>query len=149
MKPILDERKRGVVCGILAVGGSFQLAAQRVGCSRQTIRNTANRDPVFRKQLHEAQTNPEILFLNTIREAGQQAKFWPAAKWALQHMNPDRYTRKARTMSLSEVRELISQMVGAIAKAIPDAHVRAEVRRRIYKLTGQRLRKVKESRRGK
>ncbi len=148
MKPILDESKREIICGILAVGGTYQLAAQRVGCSRQTIRNTANRHPEFRKKLDEATTNPEILFLNTIREASKQAKFWPAAKWACNTCIRTA-TRKARTMSVREVRELISQLVSAVAQAIPDVHLRAEVRRRIYELTGRRLRKAKESRRGK
>src|SRR5262245_55705902 len=66
MKTILDDKKKGEICGILAVGGTYAMAAKRVGCSRMTIWRAANRDPEFRKRMYRAQTRPEKTFLNTI-----------------------------------------------------------------------------------
>jgi hypothetical protein len=149
MKPILDESKRQKICGVLVVGGTYQLAARAVGCSRHTIRNTAKRDPAFAEMLQKAKANPELFFLNTIRQAALEPKYWPAAKWALQHMYPDRYSRKAWTMSIAEVKELVTQLVGSIVEVIPDRHIRAEVRRRVYRLTGAAIRKTKKDRHGK
>jgi hypothetical protein len=149
MKPVLDESKRQTICSILAVGGTYGLAAHAVGCARQTIRNTANRDPAFAKKLQEAKANPEVFFLSTIRKAAQDPKYWTAAKWALQHMYPDRYMRKAWTMSIAEVKDLVSQLVGSIVQVIPDRHMRAEVRRRVYRLTGAAIREAKNKRHGK
>src|SRR6266536_3340620 len=107
-KQILDSDKRAQIITVLSVGGTYGLAAKHVGCSRQTIYATADRDPEFKKQLSEARASTEIEFLETIKyHAGRQTKSWQAAKWALQHMNPDRFARKAFTLPLADVKDLI------------------------------------------
>jgi hypothetical protein len=142
MKPILDSEKRAKIVTVLTLGGTFALAAQHVGCSRVTIFRTAKRDPDFRKELDNAMASTEIQFLQTIQAAGKDN--WQAAKWALQHMHPDRYARKAFTMSLADVKDLISQLLDAIAEVIRDPATRAAVRRRIRKLTDSAIRQAKE-----
>src|SRR5262245_35398632 len=131
-KQILDDEKRARIITILSVGGTYALAAQHVGCSRQTIFRAANRDPEFRKRLDEAKSSTEIQFLETIKVAGIENKCWQAAKWALQHMHPDRYARKAFTLPLADVKALISQVLDTIAKAISDSKTHAKVRRRVH-----------------
>ncbi|HEY2760133.1 MAG TPA: hypothetical protein VGI75_05305 [Pirellulales bacterium] len=142
MKPILDATKRAKICGILSVGGTYRMAAKFVGCSRQTIRNTAKRDPEFQRQLDQTQVSPEITFLKTLHTAAQDK--WLAAKWALQHMYPDRYARKAATMAVYDVKDLISQLVTAITKVIPDSKTRALVRRKVRQITGAAIRKTRD-----
>ena len=150
MKPVLDQTKRAKICGILQVGGTYRMAAKFVGCSRHTIRNTANRDPEFQRQLDQTQVSPEITFLKTLHDAAQDK--WQAAKWALQHMYPDRYGRRAATMAIDDVKDLISQLLAAITKVIPDSNIRAAVRRQVRQITGAAIRKTRTDprrRRGK
>jgi len=144
MRPILDEDKRNEIIGVISVGGTYALAARKVGCSRQTIRRTAARDPEFRRRLNEARAAPEHKFLKTIEAAAGEKKYWQAAKWALQHEYPDRYGRKPRTMTLADVKDLVTQLLEAVLQVIPDSTIRAAVRRRVYKVSGDSLRKAKE-----
>jgi hypothetical protein len=147
MKKILDDKRRAAIIGVLSVGGTYALAAQRVGCCRRTIFRTANRDPKFRRQLNRAKSRTEYQFLKTIERAGKDN--WQAARWALQHVHPDRYNRRAFTMSLAEVKDLISQFLEAIAQEITDSKTRMAIRRRIKRLTDSAIAKAKERARGR
>lgn len=89
MKPTLDDSKRSAICTILSLGGTRRMAARYVGCTERTIRNTAARDRKFSQSLKQTELSPEITFLRTLLNAGKEAKYWQAAKWALQHMYPD------------------------------------------------------------
>jgi hypothetical protein len=143
-KPLLDDDKRSEIITVLALGGTFALAAHHVGCSRATIFRAAKLEPEFRKQLTEAMASTEIQFLKTIKRAGSENKCWQAAKWALEHMHPDRYARKAFTMPLADVKDLVSQVLDAIAQEITDYKTRVAVRRRIRRLVDGAIRKAKE-----
>ncbi len=145
MKPILDATKRAQICAILTVGGTKRLAAKFVGCSTQTIYNTAQRDSEFKRQLDQTQVSPEITFLKTLHSAAQEK--WQAAKWALQHMYPYRYARKAAAMSVEDVKDLISQLLAAIVKVIPDSKIRAAVRRQVRLITRAAIRKASNNHR--
>jgi hypothetical protein len=144
MKNILDQPAQSAICGILAVGGTFELAARYVGCSRKTIYNTANRDPEFREKLKQSQSGNELVFLNTIKEAGKQTKYWAAAKFALQHMYPERYARKPGTMHVKDVQDLVGQIVRAVVAVVPDVALRNAIRLKIRNLVGPYFHKAKE-----
>src|SRR4051812_33208740 len=124
MKRSLDKHAQGAICGILSVGGTFDLAARYVNCTRKTIYNTAQRDPEFREKLKQSQSGNELMHLNTIKEAGKQIRYWPAAKWALEHMYPDRYARKPGTMRVRDVQDLVGQIVQAVVSVVPDVALR-------------------------
>ena len=88
--PILDELKRREILAILTVGCRRRTAAKYVGCTVQTISNTAARDPDFAKQVRQAEQQAEIGALKEIREAGKEPRHWRAAAWLLERRNPDR-----------------------------------------------------------
>ncbi|HTQ40327.1 MAG TPA: hypothetical protein VMJ32_14980 [Pirellulales bacterium] len=136
MQPTLDEAKRKAICAILSVGGTRRMAARFVGCAERTIRNTAARDPAFRRALKQTDVSPEITFLKTLFNAASDAKHWQAAKWALQHIYPERYARRPQTFTIDQTKELLSQMIQSIDKAIPDEKTRAAIRRKIRILAG-------------
>jgi hypothetical protein len=71
------------------------------------------------------------------------------ARWALQHMHPDRYARRPLTMGINDVKDLIQQVMHAIAARIKDPPTRAAVRRAIRSLVGDAVRKCKEQQRPK
>jgi hypothetical protein len=151
MKKTLDDEKRAAIYGILAVGGTRRLAARYVGCSPATIHNTVLRDAEFRRRIRKAEVRAEYDFLSTIRAAAakKDARYWQAAKWALQHMYPERYSRRARTMALEDVKDLISHLLAAILKVIPESSLRAAVRLQVRTVAGAAIRKAKEPRRAK
>lgn len=145
MKTTLDPEKRKKILNVLTVGGTFALAAQHVGCSRATIFRAARQDPDFRNQLNEAMATTELEFLETLKlHAGKDNHCWQAAKWGLQHMNPDRYARRAFTIPLPDVKDLISQVLDAVAQGITDTKTRTAVRRRVRGLVDVAVRKAKE-----
>ncbi len=144
MKQILDDKRRSEIAAILAVGGTYAMAARYVGCDRGTIRNTTARDPQFAEQLAKAQSGAEFQFLHTIKEAGKETRYWQAAKWALEHMYPDRYRRQPRTMALEAVKDLISQLMRAALHNVEDSSVRAQIRLNFRVITGETFRKLKE-----
>src|SRR5262245_49289617 len=145
MKTTIDNQKQGAVCGILSVGGTLSLAAKYLGCHRNTIRNAARRDPQFAERMQNAQAGNEIQFLNTIHEAAKDPHNWQAARFALTHMYPDRYGRGPRTMPINDVGDLISQLIQAIVRVVPDAPTRQAIRVTIRSIIGPALRKAKEN----
>jgi hypothetical protein len=59
-------------------------------------------------------------------------------------MYPDGYARPARTMTLPDVKDFALQLLQGVLAEIPHSNIRAAVRRRVFKMTGDRLRKAKE-----
>jgi transposase-like protein len=146
MQPILDETKRREVCAILSVGGTRAMAARYVGCSQRTLRRAAQRDLRFRQQLRKTEISPEITFLKTMLNAGSDVKHWQAAKWALQHIYPDRYARRPQTLTIEQTKDLISQVIKSIGKKVPDPKTRAAIHRQIAKITRRSTRKKTRAR---
>ncbi len=120
------------------------MAAKHVGCCCKTIHNTANRDPKFRRQLDQTQVSPELTFLKTVHAAGQEK--WQAARWALQHMYPDRYARKARTIPVADVKLILSQLIATVRNAIADRKIRAAVLKRLRAVAAVEIRKAQNPR---
>jgi hypothetical protein len=119
--PTLDEIKRGEICAILSVGGSRTTAARYVGCSPSTIRNTSERDPQFAEQLDQAESRHEVGYLQNIRAASQKEQYWRAAAWALERHYPDRYgPRKAGTISVEQITQLLAQFADIVVQELPD-----------------------------
>ena len=93
-----------------------------VGCSPSTIRNTAERDPQFAEQLDKAESRHEVGYLQNIRAASQKEQYWRAAAWALERHYPDRYgPRKAGTISVEQITQLLSQFAEIVVQELPDA----------------------------
>jgi hypothetical protein len=133
----LDEVKRGEVCAILAVGGSRQLAAQYVGCSATTIRNTALRDASFKEQLEKAESQHEIGYLQNIRAAARKEQYWRAAAWVLERRFPDRYgPRKPGTTSVEQIMQLLGQFAEMIVQEVPTPEAQQRILARLQVLAG-------------
>jgi hypothetical protein len=141
MKPILDQAKQEEICRIIALGGTRALAARAVGCTERTIRNTARRDPNFRRMLRTNEVSPELKLLTTLVSAGTAGDHLPVTKWALERIYPQRYGwRHAHSFGLEQLREVVEQLIQIIGQHIPDAKTRAAIRRKILRLVSrQRL----------
>jgi hypothetical protein len=91
--PKLDEVKRGQIIDVVRLGGSTATAAAAVGCSARTVYNTAERDRKFAERLREARAMHEMTLIKRIGDAACDAKYWRAAAWMLERLDPDRFAR--------------------------------------------------------
>jgi hypothetical protein len=134
-RPALDEKKKGLVLGILSVGCSRRAAARLVGCSPDTIRRTALRDPAFAESIAKAESESEVLCLKNVKEAGKEKKYWRAAAWVLERRYSEDYAaRKPGTITVSQVIDLLKQVSDILMDASMAPEVRQRIRRQISAL---------------
>jgi len=137
-KPVLDKVKRAEILAILAVGCSRTVAAQYVGCSVSTIGRTADRDPEFAKQLREKEYGSEVGYLENIRQAAREPRYWRAAAWALERLSPQRYgQRHPDAITIDQVRDLLVQFADIITEEVPVALYRKNVLKRLQAISKQ------------
>lgn len=126
-KEVLDAKKQAEICAILAMGCSRRCAAGYVGCSVNTILNTARRKPEFAAALLKADAQQEVTLISRIHAATKRTDGWRAAAWLLQHTRPDYYARRADTMTPEQVAGVLSQFAEILSRGIRDAEDRARV----------------------
>ncbi len=128
-KRVLDESKQKEILAILAVGCSQSMAAKYVGCSPQTIRNEAERNPKFAEQMRQAKGNMELGLIRNIRNAAKKEQYWRAAAWALERCFPERYARRGPdVITADQLAEILSQFADRIMQLMPDRDRKALVK---------------------
>lgn len=134
---LADAAKRKTVQGILAAGGTRDMAARYVGVHPRTLANEIRRDAEFQRQIAEAEIGFEIGLLKTIREAGGSATGWRAAAWQLERRFPERYRRQgAALFTVGEVEDLLRQLCDIVLDETPEAATRERIVRRFDVLLG-------------
>jgi len=117
---VLDDMKQREVLAILSVGCSQSMAAKYVGCSPQTIRREAARDPKFAKKLRQAKGNAELGLVKNIRKAANKEQYWRAAAWALERMFPEKYARRGPDVITAEqLAQVLAQLAERIIEQVP------------------------------
>ena len=119
---LLDKIKRREICAILAVGCSRRVASRYVGCPPSLIRTTIAHDEEFAREVERAEQLAEIEHMQIIKDVAKEKRDWRAAAWVLERRNPDDYaTRKADTLTMDQVRQLLAQFVEILVEEIPSA----------------------------
>lgn len=132
----LDATKKGQILAIVSLGGTRGMAARFVGCTPRTIRNEARRDPEFAAALAKAADAPELSYLQSIRKAAQETRYWRAAAWALERTRPQRYApRRPDTISFAQMRRFINELVAIVTDEVP-ARYRKRILQRLSSATG-------------
>lgn len=131
-RAVLDEAKRREICAVLAMGGSRRLAARYVGCAPSTIVRTAERDPLFRDQLLQAEGQHELLYLRNIQAAAKREQYWRAAAWMLERRYPERYAQlRPGTVTVQQIIELLAQFAEIVVQEVPDGEHQQRVLARL------------------
>lgn len=126
----LLEEERKAVLGIVAAGGTRQVAAKFVRRSVRAIERECGRNEEFARQLKSNEARLEVIQLKHIEGAGE--KNWRASAWLLERMFPDRYAaRKPRTLTRGEVATLWERMVEVVLGAVSSARTRSQIARRL------------------
>jgi hypothetical protein len=131
----LDETKCQQILTLLKIGCSRRTAALFVGCSTATIRRTALRDPAFAAAINRAEGSVEALYLERIRNAARDPKYWRAAAWVLERRNPEDYAlRQPDAITPGQLRLFLSQLIQVIVTEIPAASHRKHLIERLKEL---------------
>jgi len=129
---VLDADKKRDILTILAMGGTRRTAAEYVGCTRQTIRNTANRDPQFAARLQEIRRHWAAMRRDRDDLPGVADR---RGAW-----RPIRNGRCSETpwrpglMTWAEMREALVCFARIVASEVPEREVRSRILRRLFEL---------------
>jgi hypothetical protein len=122
-KPILDATKRGQIVAIISVGCSQKVAAEFVGCHVSTIQRSAERDPKFAAELHQANGNAELSLVRNIRNAAKKEQYWRAAAWALERFFPEKSARRGPdVITLEQIGLLLAKFCQIIVESVPEKY---------------------------
>ena len=134
-RPALDDEKKKIVVRILRKGHSRRRAAEFVGCSPSTIRRAALRDPAFSESIAKAESESELLCLNSIKEAGMEKRYWRAAAWLLERRYPEDYAaRQPATVPMSQIPDLVQEVADLLMDESLDLEIQKRIRRRVTAL---------------
>ena len=107
---VLDEFRRGRVCGMISLGTTRREAARAVGCHAATISRTAQRDAEFARQLADAETLAQVRPLKAMYEATTRS--WRAAAWLLERTQPEQFARRpVGSYTRRDVREVVDRLL--------------------------------------
>lgn len=133
--PVLDEVKRGEIAAIVSMGCSRRTAARSVGCSLQTIYNTAERDAKFAAKMSRAKSNAVVMHVKNINSAAKKAQYWRAAAWALERLNPEEYAaRRPETVAPEQLSRLLICFSQIIVEEVPVSKYRKRIIKRMEDL---------------
>jgi hypothetical protein len=136
--PVLDSKKKDLICVILKLGGTRRIAAQYAGCAPSTIRRTADRDAEFCAALRKAESQHEVSYLQRINAAAKQERYWKAAAWALERIHPERYALpRPVNYTPQQVCEILERFMEIVMQEVPVEEFRLSILRRLEELTSE------------
>jgi hypothetical protein len=134
-KPVLDAGKKQLIVGILHEGGSRRQAARIVGCAGSTITRTARRDPQFGLDILRASEMLEFNAVRTLNRVACQDKYWRAAVWILERLDPERFgLRPPNTLTVTEVKQVFHLTMKHLSAVLT-----SDQRRRAYEKLGEEI----------
>jgi hypothetical protein len=135
---VLDNTKQDTILGVLSLGCPRRTAASIVGCSPNTIRNTAKRNPAFAKRLRRADNASELGWIKNITDAGKMPQYWRAAAWALEHVKPELYAKRSpQIITVKQISQLMTKFAQIVCDEIPVDRYRKAVLKRFDELRRQ------------
>ena len=133
--PILDWKKQKIIIAILSIGCSRRTAARYVGCTPASIQATAKVDEKFREQLCQAEKNAEIEFTKCVHNAALQERYWKAATWMLERLNPEDFGKKqVDTLPPAEIAKIITRLAEIIVEEVKNPAVRKKILARVEEM---------------
>jgi hypothetical protein len=115
----LDEQKQREICAMLAVGCDRRSAAKYVGCTVETIRQTALRDREFAERLRHSELRAKLAQLQNIQSAGKSS--WRASAWMLERLYPQEFARRAPdTVTREELAQFLTELGKLFGRHVTD-----------------------------
>jgi len=137
--PVLDAFKKQVIVRVITEGGTRRSASRIVGCAASTVTRTAHRDPQFGLDLVQAEEMFVLNALRTLNRVASQDKYWRAAAWIMERLDPRFARRTENLITVDQVKELFYMMMKSLA---PDLSL--EQRRLACDKLNEQIRQRKE-----
>ena len=140
---LLSPDERRDVLAILRLGCDEKLAAAYVGRPVECLAKTAERYKTFRQDMEKAKTKARVDLIGNIRDASRNERFWRAAAWALERLDPERYgpERLKPAADASRYRPMVESLVEILLKEIPEPDRRKAILKRLNRFLEDRLSK--------
>ncbi len=140
-KPVLDDVKSAEIMALLSQGCSRRAAAEYVGCSHNTIANTAKRDEKFARRMRQAEILCELNALRNINSGS--LKSWRAAAWLLERTRPERYEKVTlRQPTFAQMSDFWDECAGAVLQGVPEEY-RAPIQEKLHQTSARFARLIK------
>jgi hypothetical protein len=117
--PLTDEQK-AQVCGILSVGCDRQTAADYVACSLADIRHAMQQDAAFMADVCRAEAAIELTHMRNVQEIATGKKEWRASVWWLERRSPERFARKAGTLTSRQLKAFVTFLTEVYREEVRD-----------------------------
>ncbi len=132
---LLTAKEQDSVVSVLLAGADLRAAADYVGRTQSTIRNTAEADAEFQARLDRAEPHFELKQLGNITQAAMREQYWRAAAWLLERKFPSRYAKPdPEALAPAKVRTLLDNLVKVILAEVKDPQVQANIVQRLRTL---------------
>lgn len=133
----LTDQQQGEICGVLSVGCDRQTAVDIVGCSLRRLRSAMQSDAAFAARVRRAEASAELTHMRNVQELAQAKKDWKASVWWLERRAPERFARRAGSVTPRQLKAFIAVVSETLQEAIASAEDRGRVAERLRELADE------------
>lgn len=130
----LTPAQKSQVCSVLAVGCDRQTAVDYVGCSLAELRRALVADRSFLALVRRTEASIELTHMNNVKKAADSQKAWRASVWWLERRSPERYARRADSVTPGQLRAFVELVGDVLDETVRDADDRRHVLARLAEL---------------
>jgi len=127
-----DTKKR--LTALLQLGCAHETAAAFCSLSTAEMKEAINADPDWRRDVERSEASCEVSHLSKLQEALQDSKNWRISQWWLESRWPERYARKANTVTDDQLAIFVDAIATVLADEIADENERQQVVVRLAEL---------------
>lgn len=132
--PDLTVQQKIEVCSILSVGCDRQTAADYIGCTLADLRRAMGADAAFLASVRQAEAGIELVHMRNVQQIATKKPEWRASVWWLESRSPERFARRAGTITPRQLRAFVAVLCDAVQQNVQNADDRARVIARLTTL---------------
>ncbi|MEQ8211957.1 MAG: hypothetical protein RH917_19320 [Lacipirellulaceae bacterium] len=117
---MLTQTQQEEACRVVVLGCDRETACQYVDCTQAELREALWANEQFCKRMKKAEATAEVNYMKTIHNAAKDEKNWRASVWWFERRSPERFARRAATVTPHELNEVIDLLETLIAEEIND-----------------------------
>lgn len=133
---MLTETQQQEICRVVLKGCDRETACAYVDCTQPELRETLSEDQAFGRRLRRSEAEAEIRHMERIEQAAKDEKNWRVSVWWFERRSPERFARRAGTITSHEVSQVIDQLEVLITEGIRDEEERPRLLDRLQRISG-------------
>ena len=131
---MITETQQQDICRIVLKGCDRETACAYVDCTQPELRETLSENEEFGRRLRRSEAEAELRHMERIEAASKDEKNWRVSVWWFERRSPERFARRAATVTVSDVNQVIDQLEVLIAEEIKDATERQRLLTRLERI---------------